>query len=413
MKFYEFFIAWRYITANIKQSLIIAGAVGIGVSIIIFVPSINLSFFNDLIDRTVASAPHITITKEIDTFQRDIRVLDREFEEDLLLVDQTQTRRRDINSYRRVLSEIEPINGIVAAAPFASGQGIIVRGAEERGVSIRGIIPEREINIINIQDDIVRGRILDLGTNDIVIGVELAEELNVDLEDRVTLTGPRGTNRTFKIVGIFSTGLKGPDETQIYIELNAAQQLLDLGNDVTGIGVSIADIYKANEISERIENATGLDATNWIEDNRQILEQIERFRLIVAFINFLIIFAAASSITSVFILLISAKSKEIGILKSMGAKNFSIMSVFLIQAMISSVVGYLGGVIGAKLLIEWYSYILSTATETFLTTEIPELTLNTQYAFIALFYSLLASFLASIIPAYQAAKLNPVEAINA
>ncbi|OGI05052.1 MAG: hypothetical protein A2287_04230 [Candidatus Melainabacteria bacterium RIFOXYA12_FULL_32_12] len=413
MKFYEFFIAWRYITANIKQSFIIAGAVAIGVSIIIFVPSINLSFFNDLIDRTVASAPHVNITKEIDTFQRDIRVLDRKFKENLLLIDQTQTRRRDISSYRGVLQEITPISGIIAAAPFASGQGIIVRGAEERGVSIRGIIPEIEVNIINIQDDIIRGRIQNLGTTDIVIGVELAEELNVDLEDRVTLTGPRGIARTFRIVGIFSTGLRGPDEGQVYIGLNSAQQLLDLGNDVTGIGVKVNDIYMADQIAARIENVTGLDATSWIEDNRQIIEQVARFRLIIGFINFLIIFAAASSITSVFILLISSKSKEIGILKSMGAKNLSIMSVFLTQAMISSVVGYLGGIVGAKLLISWYSYILSTTTETFLTTELPELTLNTQYALIALFYSMLASFLASIIPAYQAARLKPVEAINA
>ncbi|MCK7514864.1 MAG: hypothetical protein MZV70_69915 [Desulfobacterales bacterium] len=129
MKFYEFFIAFRYMTANLKQSLIISGAVGIGVSIIIFVPSINLSFFNDLIDRTVASAPHISITKEIDTFQRDVKLLNKELETNLLLEDQTLTRRRNIRSYRSVLNQIKTVSGITASAPFASGQGIIIRGS--------------------------------------------------------------------------------------------------------------------------------------------------------------------------------------------------------------------------------------------------------------------------------------------
>ena len=413
MKLYELFIAWRYMTANIKQSFIIAGAVGIGVSIIIFVPSVNLSFFNDLIDKTVASSPHINITKELDTFQGDIRVLKRQIKANFLLVDQTETRRRNIKSYREVIETIKPLTSITASAPYASGQGIIVKGAEERGVQIRGIIPEEETKITNIKSDMIKGRFDPLGTFDIVIGKRLAEKINVDMGDRITLIGPRGINKTFKIVGLFSTGLRGTDEGQIYIGLKQGQELLELGTDVTGVGVKVRDIYQADNIANRIKGLTGLDARSWMEDNKQILEQIQRFKLIISFINFLIIFAAASSITSVFILLIASKSKEIGILKSMGSKNLSIMIVFLSQAVILSIIGYLGGLIGAKLLLAWYSYILGSVTETFLTTGIPKLNINVQYAILAFVYSSLTSLVASIIPAYQAAKLNPVEAINA
>lgn len=413
MKFYELFIAFRYMTANIKQSLIISGAVGIGVSIIVFIPSVNLSFFNDLIDKTVSSSPNITIIKELDTFQGDIRVLKRNIGKNILLTDQTITRRRNIKSYKSVLKQIKGERQIVAAAPYASGQAIVVRGAQERGVSIRGIIPEQETKIINIKEDIIRGRIDGLGINDVVIGIELAKKLNVDLEDRITVAGPRGISKTFKIIGIFSTGLRDQDEGKIYTNLKSGQQILVLGTDVTGIGVKIKDIYEADNVSEVLHELTGLTTRSWMEDNKQILEQISRFKLIIGFINFLIIFAAASSITSVFILLISSKSKEIGILKSMGSKNFSIMAIFLGQAVILSVVGYLVGLIGAKALITWYSHMLSSATSTFLTTSIPVLKVNVQYALLALVYSMFTSLLASIIPAYQAAKLNPVEAINA
>ena len=337
----------------------------------------------------------------------------RTLDTNLLLKDQTQTRRRNILSYKNVLREIANIPEIVAAAPYASGQAIIVRGGEERGVTVRGIVTEREFKITNIKNYLIRGRIDRLFINDIAIGTGLADKLKVDLGRRISVTGPRGVNRTFRIVGIFSTGLKAQDEGQAFVSLKSGQQILQLGTSVTGIGVKVKDIYTADTISSIIRKKTGLNAKSWMEDNQQILDQITRFKLIIAFINFLIIFSAASSITSVFILLIASKSKEIGILKSMGAKNLSVMSIFLIQAIILSVIGYIAGLIGAKLLISWYTYIISASKGTFLTTGIPKITLNAQYAMLALFYSMFTSFLASIIPAYQAAKLNPVEAINA
>lgn len=413
MKLYELFIALRYMTANIKQSFIIALAVGIGVSIIIFVPSVNLSFFNDLIDKTVSSSYNVYLTKELETFNRDTKLINREFKNNIVVKDKTLTRRRNISSYKSIIKSIIPISEIVAAAPYASGQGIAVRGAGERGVNIKGIISEQETKVVDIKKDMIEGSIDKLSINDIVIGKILGEKLNVGLGDRISITGPRGMTKTFKIKGIFSTGLRGQDEGQIYTNLKSAQQLLILGNEVSGIGIRIKDIYQADNIARKLEPLTGLTAKSWMEDNKQIIEQISRFRLIIAFINFLIIFAAASSITSVFILLIASKSKEIGILKSMGAKNTSVMFIFLSQAVILSVIGYFAGLVGAKLLISWYSYMLSSATETFLTTSIPVLKINFQYALLALFYSMVTSLIASIIPAWQAAKLNPVEAINA
>jgi len=412
MKFYEFFIALRYMSSNIKQSLIISGAVSIGVSIIVFIPSINLSFFNDLLNKTVSSAPHIVITKELETFKRDVTVLNKTSKTDLLLEDQTRTRRRDIKSYKNVLDKIKPIAGIVATAPFASGNAIITRGAEERGVSLKGIIPEDEIKVVEIQKDMKEGRVNNLGITDVVIGDQLADKLNVKPGDRVNIVGPRGISKDFKIVGIFSTGLRAKDEGQIYVNLKSGQQLLKLGTDVNGIGIKVIDMYQAETIAGEIQQATNLDARSWMEDNKQILEQLTRFRLIIGFINFLIIFAAASSITSVFIMLIAAKRKEIGILKSMGAKNLSIMFIFISQAIILGVLGYLFGLIGAQGLIIWYSNLLSSSTGTLLGTTIPKIIMNRDYALLALFYTMLTSLLASIIPAYQAAKLNPVEAIN-
>ncbi len=412
MKYYELFIAWRYMKANIKQSVIISGAVGIGVSIIIFVPSINLSFFQDLIDKTISSSSHITITKELETFKRDDLLIKQKMKEIFLLKDQTLARRRNIISYKQIIKSIDFIKDIEEFSPFARGQAIAVKGSEDRGITLIGVIPEKEVKVIDIEKYMVKGSLRDIGLQDIAIGKKLAEKLKVRYSDKINVVGPRGIEKIFTVGAIFSTGLRTTDEQKAYVALKSAQQIFELRNEVTGIGLKLNDIYQADVIAEEIRKITGLDIKSWMDDNKQILEQITRFKIIIAFINFLIIFSAASSITSVFILLIASKSKEIGILKSMGAQNLSIMMVFLIQAVVYSVFGYCIGLVGAKSLISWYSYILSTQAETFLTTSIPELKINVQYALLALVYSFVTSLIASIIPAYQAAKLNPVEAIN-
>lgn len=414
MKFYELFIAFRYITSNLRQSIIITAAMSIGVTLIIWIPSINLSFFGDLIDKSVESSPHITITKELDTFERNKDTFDLIFvDKKLLLEDQVLTRKREIRAYKEVIENIKDVPRIEAMAPFVEQQGFVIRGAEERGAQIRGIIPDKEVQIIDIEEDIVEGEIRNLGINDIAVGVTLADKLNVGLGDRVIVTGPRGTSKNLKVIGIFSTGLRANDEFKVYVSLKTGQQIFELGNSVNGIGIKVSDIYEAENIAEKLRNITGLKVDSWMVENRQILDQINRFRLIIVFINFLIIFSAASSITSVFSMLIASKSREIGILKSMGAKSHSIMALFVTQAVFLSLIAYFIGLLGAKLLLIWYGGLIEEAGETFLTSGVPEFKISVPYAVLAFFYSQFTSILASVIPSYQAAKLNPVEAINA
>ncbi|MEI8388727.1 MAG: ABC transporter permease [bacterium] len=412
MKFYELFIALRYIKANLKQSIIIVTAISIGVAIIIWIPSINLSFMEDLINRTVSSAPNITIQKELDTFKTNKTLFAQKFkDENLLLSDQVLTRKRKIKSYKNIIEQLKNIQQIAAMAPFTEGEVFIIRGGEERGVVLRGIVPE-ELKIVDIEKDIIKGRIKNLSINEIVLGNIFAQKMKVGIGKRIKATGPTGESKSLKVVGIFSTGLRSKDEDLAYVNLKSGQQLLNIKNDVTGIGIKVKDIYKAEETARLIEKITGLYVTSWMEDNKQILDQLNRFKLIILFINFLIIFSAATSITSVFIMLIASKAKEIGILKSMGAENISIMAIFMVQALSLSILGYFLGLLGAKILIIWYSKLIESAGETVFTSQVPVFNLNISYAILAFFYSVFTSIMASILPSYQAAKLRPVEAIN-
>lgn len=415
MRLYELLIAFRYVKANFKQSLIIMIAVSVGVSIIIWIPSINLSFMKDLIDKSVSNAPNIVIKKEQDTFKDYLELYQKHFgNESVLLRDQVVIRKRNIKSYREIAKKLEKIDGIEAIAPIAEGQSFLIKGGKETGASVIGIEPKEHVKLIAIEKDMVEGSIRNLGINDIVIGQTLAEKLKLSVENRIKITGPTGVSKNLKITGIFSTGLRGKDEWETYVNLKSAQQVLDIGTEITSIGIKVSDIYKAEEIAREIEPIVKLDVTSWMESNRQILDQLNRFKLIISFINFLIIFSAASSITSIFIMFVTSKSKEIGILKSMGAKNFSVMSIFMLQAVSLSLIGYLLGVVLAKFMVMGYAKMIAAGGHgTIFSSKLPEFEISKTYAGLAFIYTIMTSLLASILPAYQAAKLNPVEAINA
>ncbi len=409
----EVYIAARYIRANMKQSLIIMLAVGIGVSIIIFIPSINLSFFNYFLSKTIESSAHIRVTREIDTLPRDRALLHQVYPQadQILITDQTATRRRDIKAYRRLMDELLKYPGVVEAAPYISEQIIVVRGQQSLGATLQGIIPDREKNISNIQENIKQGDLDTLSTTEVFLGSELAEELGVQVGNRVQLVTPFGT-RSYKVSGLLESGIYQQDLVTVILNLTAAQRLMDMPNEVTGIGLKVRDIYDASAIASRISQIYDVEARSWMEDNKVYLDQIANFRQIIAVISFLIVLAAASSITSVLIMVVSSKSKEIGILKAMGASPTAITRLFVLQALFLSILGAIAGLFGAMLLIALYNASPMSRTETFLGIGREPVTMNLEYTIYAIFYALLSSFLSSLIPAWRAGQLDPVKAIN-
>lgn len=409
----EWYIAARYIRSNIRQSLIVALAVGIGVSIIIFIPSVNLSFFNDLLTKTVEDAPHIRVTQEINTLERNKRLLNSTLPKDevVLFSDQTVPRRRNIQAYRRFMTELLQVPGVEEAAPYIAEQIIISRGSRVRGASLQGIIPEKEKIITNIEDDIESGNFDALSGNQAFIGWRLADELKVDVGERVQLVTSQGT-RSYKVAGIIKYGIYQRDMDTVLISLQSSQNLLNLPNEVTGIALRVKDIYQARNIGGLIARTYNVKTKSWMEDNEVILEQIANFKVIIGFISFLIVFAAATSITSVLIMVVASKSKEIGILKSMGMTPNAIIRLFLIQAIFLSILGAMAGVLGGIGLIALYNATPFAKAETVLGVGRQPVRLNLEYTYIAIFYAMLSSFLASLIPAWQAGKLDPVKAIN-
>lgn len=412
----ELYIASRYVSANLKQSLIIMLAVGIGVALIVFIPSINLSFFQYFLDKTVQNAPHITLTRELDTMPRTKQAVETVLQQEspqarLLFSDQTNTRRRNISAYKRLMTELGRFPGVTAVAPSVREQVIIVKGSQNRTASLQGIVPSLEIAVSSLKTDVIEGNLEAMGPNDVFLGSALADELNAGVGDRIQLITPYGS-RSYKVTGLIKTGVYQQDLSTIVQPLESAQKLLSLENQVTNIGVKIKDIYQAENTARILANLYQLKARSWMEDNKIFLDQIGNFRVIIAVINFLIVFAAATSITSILIMVVASKSKEIGILKAMGTAPNAIMRLFIIQGIGLSVLGIVAGFIGAYGLITLYNLSPMAKSETILGIQRPPTVMNTEFAILAIIYALISSILASLFPAWRASRLDPVEAIN-
>lgn len=407
------YLAFRYLIANIKQSGMVMLAVCIGVSLIVFIPSVNLSFFNSFLAKTVENSAHIMVNRELETTQRNAQALAGVMPDARRIVmnDQTLIRRRPIRVYNELISGLMQLEGITAAAPSIGEKVIITRGALVKGVDVQGIIPEREMAIRNIQDDVKVGSFSDLGPNSVMLGWRLADELNVRVGSRITLVTAHG-RRSYRVAGLLDSGMYAQDLNTVMMTLHAAQTLLDMPNAVNTIGVKVKDIYDARRLASLIEQRYEINARSWMETNEVFLTQINSFRVIISIIGFLIILAAASSITSILIMVVSAKSKEIGILKAMGTTPGSIVRLFLSYGVLLSMLGAVLGIGGGKLLLTLYNNSPMGKAETILGVARDPAVISWEFTAYAVGCAIFTSIIASFIPAWQASKLDPAKIIS-
>jgi lipoprotein-releasing system permease protein len=245
----------------------------------------------------------------------------------------------------------------------------------------------------------------------VFLGVNLADELGVGVGDRVQLITAYG-ERSYKVAGLVKTGIYQQDLVLLYMPLQSAQKLLAMDNQVTHLGLKVRNIYQAETIARTLANVYHLKARSWMEENKIFLDQIANFRVIIGVINFLIVLAAATSITSILIMVVASKSKEIGILKAMGASPAAIMRLFIAQGMFLSMLGTAAGYVGAWGLIALYNLSPMGRGQSILGIERPPTVMSQDYAIMALVYAAICSVLASFFPAWRASQLDPVEAIN-
>ncbi len=341
---------------------------------------------------------------------------------------------RGLENPREVMEKIRTIRGIVGMAPYVLGKAMVRSKYASEGVVVKGMNPDEVGKVSNIEQTVQYGS-LNLGEMPplkgegrsypgIVLGRYLADRLQVGLGDLVSVFSPAGWTglpgwmppvRVFRVAGYFETGLYDFDDTFAYVSLSAAQQLFQMGHRVSGIEVKLEDLDSAGRVQHEIEKLLGYPYTaiTWFDMNKNLFAwmKIEKWAAFVV-LN-LIILVAAFNIVSTLIMVVLEKTKEIGILKSMGATSGGVMRIFVLVGVL---VGALGIVLGCVVgfLLGWsqvkYQYF-SLPPDIYIINSLPVVMRPIDFILVAVF-ALLLCFLAAVYPAYKAAHLDPVEAIR-
>ncbi len=405
---FELFIGGRYLRAKKKAfiSLItylsIAG-VAVGVMALIVVIAVMSGFEADLKSRILGGQAQVILMRH----------------------------GGPLADYQEVLRQVAAVDGVAAATPFIYTQIMLRSASSVAGAVLRGVEPETVGRVLTTlaEVNLPEGRGAAEGEGaaipGIVLGRELAKNAGVVKGDVVQLISPRGmlspvghipAMKQFRVTGYFESGMYEYDQTFAYIHLHDAQRLLKMGETVSGIEIRVTDIYRAREVADAILDRVGpaYYARDWMQLNRNLFKALKLERRVMFIILTLIVLVAAFNIASSLIMMVMGKTKDIAILKAMGATEASIRKVFVLNGMVIGTLGTgAGSLLGLLLcfLLKRYDIHELTGDIYYFTTRLPVKVEVFDVAAIVV-SALVICFLATIYPARQAARLNPVDAIR-
>ncbi len=393
-------VALRFLREGRYQTLLIISGVSLGVAVVVFITAIITSLQASLISDTLGSQAHIVV-RPPDERARPLR--EGGEAQRLLRLQSRPQRLRSIDQWQALLPLIAREVGVMAAAASISGPALAIRGEADRSVAIVGIEPDSYVGVVDLRAKLQAGE-LRLGTEEAVIGIDLAEELGLRTGDRLRLETAGGRGQSFRIAGLVDLGMRDLNLRYVYIALRSAQTLLDVPGGVSTIDLRVADVFQAREIGQRIEAQTGLIADSWMETSRDLLNALRSQSIATGMIRVFVAISVAFGIASVLVISVVQRAKEIGILRATGASRRSVMAIFLFQGALLGLAGSVVGSLLAALFV--YGFTRATGNFPFQVGLAPGM-----FAGAALIASV-TGVVAAVFPALRAARLDPVEAIR-
>jgi lipoprotein-releasing system permease protein len=401
---FEWIVAVRFLREGRVQSLLILSGVAVGVGVIIFLSALINGLQTSLIDKTLGTQAHIVV-RPPDEIPRPmlkepgLQVSSR--------IEKPAQRLRSILRWQQILESIQQIPGVTAIAAVVSGPAFAVRGAAGKSVTLRGIERDSFLRIIDVESKMLTGRFRIIG-NETVIGAELASDLGIMLGEKLRISTAEGRSDVYTVTGIFDLGNRDINQRWVFVSLRAAQTLLDLVGGVSAIEVKVAEIFEAETAAGRIAARTNLVADSWMKMNTQLLVGLRSQNSSSYMIQVFVVIAVALGISSVLVVSVVQKSREIGILKAMGAPTARVTRVFLIQG---GLVGLVGSLIGVLIGIGLSLFFQMLARNPDGSPTFPvdlNVILFVRTAAIATFTGVASA----VVPARRAAKLDPAEVIR-
>lgn len=406
---FELWVALRYLKARRGRAfpvitVISVGAVAAGVASLVIALAVTAGFRHHLERSLLGATAHINLLR---------------------------AGAEGIAGWRELVARLERAPHVRGAAPAIYEKVLLASATQSDGIVLKGVVPEMEMRVGELLARLREGSAAPLAeplrpdtVPPILLGWQLAESLGVRTGDSVTVTSPRGRlspigpvarYRRFRVAGIFDSGFYDFDAQWAVTSLGAAQQLFSLGDVVSAVGVKVDEIYRAAELAEDLKRVAGpgFGATNWMEQNRSLLNALRLEKTVTVLTLGLIVFVAALGIFNRLYVLVLEKTKDIAVLISLGARRAQVRRVFQLQGLLISLLGTLAG-LGAGYSFSWaanhYRLIrLESAIYSIGFVPFEPRALDGLWISAA---ALAISFLATLYPAASAAGVAPAEALR-
>ena len=404
---YSAFIALRYLKGRRRHTpislntIISIGGVALGVMALIVVLSVMSGFENDLMKKILGTNSPIIVSSFND---------------------------KGITDYNQQMKKIQEVPHVISVAPFTYSEVMLTSPSSVSGIILKGVDPASIGKVTELSKTMVAGSISGLNASGpvpgILLGRELAANLGVRTGERVRVVSPFGTItplgmapkfQEFVVTGLFDTGMYEYDSKLAYISIPVAQKFFGLGDSVTGFEVRIDDLSLSAPLARTIQNHLGFPfrARDWMQMNRSLFSALKLEKITMFVILVLIIVVASFNIVSTLIMIVIDKAREIAILKSMGATRAGIMKIFMINGTIIGVVGTLIGLAGglAVCFIIEKTNLITLPRDIYYISHLPARVDPVELVVICA-SAIIISFGATLYPSWQAAKLDPLEALR-
>jgi lipoprotein-releasing system permease protein len=401
---FEWIAAVRFLREGRLQTAFIILGITIGVAVIVFMSALLSGLQVNFLDRVLTSSAQIQLLP-LDQVARPLFASGGVIED--ATVQRPTQRIVSINQWQKVQARVARMPGVLQAAPTMAGSALVTRGDASRAVRVSGVEPESYFQIIRIPDFLTAGKST-LTSDEIILGTDLATNLGASLGDTVNVRAASGNAVVLRITGLFDLGNKAANENVGYVALRTAQSLLGQSGAVTTMEVKIADVYAAESLAQQIAAANPVKAESWIATNAQFFTAIRAQQSSNTLIRAFVGLSVAFGIAAVLVVSVIQRSKDIGILRAMGARRGQILRIFLIQGGLLGLAGaIIGCLFGAGGLL-WYHSLIRQADGS----ELFPLLLERRMFIVTLALATLTGLLSATAPALRAAKLDPVDAIR-
>ena len=409
-------IAVTHLTTKPKQTIVAMMGVMFGISMFIIMISFMTGVNNFMEDMAMDGSPHVRIYNPLQVEDETIIAGSHSNSHDWFVVHH-QRPKNDLSKIKNALflaNEIEKLPQVQGVAPQVATQVFFNNGPIQISGTMSGIDVHKQQELFSLETKMDEGTLDNLLTssNAIVMGKGLAEKVNVQLGDRVSVTTPEGNNLVLKVVGIFSYGMSAFDDSKSYASIATVQKILMRDPSyITDLHIKLKNINEAKAFANTLHQELNVYAEDWETANSSLLAGDKIRNTMTTVISFTLLLVAGFGIYNIMNMNIINKMKDIAILKATGFQGNDIIGIFLMQSVI---IGILGGLLG---IILGYGgcYLLSITPfpeAKFMRLKTLPVNFDTMFYILGLCFGFLTTLFAGYFPAKKASKIDPVRIIR-